>query len=104
MDADDDLQLNLAGFEQPASKPSARAKGNRHTVSFKKQQKVLGRFYTPPRLRMHKLFCLSAHPALPQHIRVCCRSRSRLNGKGKVGTLTNRAAVYLLQHQRQLVL
>lgn len=41
MDADDDLQLNLAGFEQPASRPKAQAKSNRHTVSFKKQQKVL---------------------------------------------------------------
>lgn len=40
MDADDDLQLNLAGFEQPVSRPRAQARSNRHTVSFKKQQKV----------------------------------------------------------------
>ncbi|KAA6429418.1 MAG: DEAD-box ATP-dependent RNA helicase 17-like [Trebouxia sp. A1-2] len=39
MDADDDLQLNLAGFEQPVSRPRAQARSNRHTVSFKKQQK-----------------------------------------------------------------
>jgi len=41
MDAGDDLQLNLAGFEQPASNPKAQPRSNRHTVSFKKQQKVL---------------------------------------------------------------
>lgn len=40
MEVDDDLQLNLAGFEQKASASKDRSKRNRHTVSFKKQQKV----------------------------------------------------------------
>ena len=40
MDGDDDLQLNLAGFEAPSATSNPRSKGNRHTIAFKKQQKV----------------------------------------------------------------
>ena len=40
MDGDDDLQLNLAGFEAPLATSNSRLKGNRHTIAFKKQQKV----------------------------------------------------------------
>ena len=40
MDGDDDLQLNLAGFEAPLTTSNPRSKGNRHTIAFKKQQKV----------------------------------------------------------------
>ena len=40
MDGDDDLQLNLAGFEAPVTNGNPRSKGNRHTIAFKKQQKV----------------------------------------------------------------
>lgn len=40
MDGDDDLQLNLAGFEAPLATSNPRSKGNRHTIAFKKQQKV----------------------------------------------------------------
>ena len=40
MDSDDGLQLNLAGFDVPVQKDERRLKPNRHTVSFKKQQKV----------------------------------------------------------------
>ena len=40
MDSDDGLQLNLAGFDIPVQKDERRLKPNRHTVSFKKQQKV----------------------------------------------------------------
>ncbi|KAL3160790.1 hypothetical protein ABBQ38_009201 [Trebouxia sp. C0009 RCD-2024] len=39
MDGDDDLQLNLAGFEAPSVASNPRAKENRRTFAFKKQQK-----------------------------------------------------------------
>ena len=38
MDANDDLQLNLAGFEAPSAVSGTRE--NRRTYAFKKQQKV----------------------------------------------------------------
>lgn len=40
MDSDDGLQLNIAGFEAPAGNGERKPKTNRHTVSFRKQQKV----------------------------------------------------------------
>ena len=66
MDADDDLQLNLAGFEQPASKANPRTKGNRHTVSFKKQQKVTARSTQGD----HQMLCLPVE---------CCVVRNKLS-------------------------
>lgn len=40
MDGDDDLQLNLAGFEVTSAIGINRSKENRRTFAFKKQQKV----------------------------------------------------------------
>lgn len=40
MDSDDGLQLNISGFDVPVGKTDRKAKTNRHTASFRKQQKV----------------------------------------------------------------
>lgn len=64
MDADDDLQLNLAGVEQTASKFTARVKGNRHTVSFKKQQKVCWSGSIPETSK-RTAYCTSAQTLVP---------------------------------------
>ena len=90
MDGDDDLQLNLADFEAPLAISNPLSKANRHTIAFKKQQKVTS--VVRESTQLSTAFTSRCDLAQGRG----CRSKGKQSIKASA--LTNKAASIVLLH------
>lgn len=86
MEDDDDLQLNLAGFEAPSVASNLRSKENRRAFAFKKQQKVLtvGTCSQSDHLSWHTSPCLSFRPCVQKQKQAKHQSKRAQGDNGVV--------------------